>query len=52
MSKPLKLSGTAYRRVKTSRGVTLTKYAGSIDAYEKENRKIKRGNYEKAGELE
>jgi len=35
MSKLLKLSGAAYRRLKTSREVTLTKYAVSIFAYVK-----------------
>jgi len=42
MNKRLKLSGAAYRRLKTSREVTLTKYGGSIDAYEKKAKKLGR----------
>jgi len=45
----LKLSGAAYR-LKTSRGITLTKYARSTDVYAKNTEKIVRANDEKSGE--
>jgi len=35
MSKRLKPSGAAYQRLKANREESLTKYAGSVDAYVK-----------------
>jgi len=39
MSKRLKLSGAAYRRLKNNRKEILTKYARSTDAYVKKVKK-------------